>query len=130
MLSGPQLSVLRWMNSLYGRYCCSDISCVPLMTSCTTNTKRKIAVAWKNSCKLIRWPNRDHNQATPAAARPDRPDLRRYDKLIATIRNASNPSRSVMTRAWSMIPSILDNETESQNENPVYRGISDQSSRR
>src|SRR5205809_247075 len=31
-----------------------------------------------------------------------RPDLRRYDRLIATMRNASSPSRSVMTRACSM----------------------------
>jgi hypothetical protein len=28
-----------------------------------------------------------------------RPDLRRYDRLIATMRKASNPSRSVMTSA-------------------------------
>ena len=61
-----------------------------------------------------------------------RPDLRRYERLIATIRKASNPSRRVMTSAWSMTAAdlqISNNETESQDESPVYRGISDRSSR-
>jgi hypothetical protein len=31
-----------------------------------------------------------------------RPDLRRKERLIATIRNASRPSRHVMTNACSM----------------------------
>ena len=47
---------------------------------------------------------RDAAAATPmpqwtAEVSAARPDLRRYDKLIATMRNASNPSRSVMTSA-------------------------------
>ena len=45
------------------------------------------------------------DSATPhrtAEIRAPRPDLRRYARMMATIRKASNPSRSVMTKAWIM----------------------------
>src|SRR6478672_828461 len=57
-----------------------------------------------------------------------RPDLRRYDRLMATMRKASKPSRSVMTSAWSMGEVSPQSETKSQNEYSVYSGISDRSS--
>src|SRR5438132_1511201 len=59
-----------------------------------------------------------------------RPLLRRYARLMATIRKASSPSRRVMTNACSMLNvDALENETQSQNSISVYFGISDRSSR-
>src|SRR3954447_16268811 len=98
-LSGPHASVLLWRISLYGRYCCSDISCTPLITSCTTNTKRKMAVAWKNSARLTRWPNRDHSQATPPAARlPSAAPSTRFGVWCSCISSSavSTPSRLII----------------------------------
>src|SRR3954466_3874970 len=37
-----------------------------------------------------------------AAISGSRPDLRKYERLMATMRKASKPSRRVMTSAWSM----------------------------
>src|SRR4051812_32221303 len=51
-----------------------------------------------------------------ALASSRRPLLRRYARLMATIRKASSPSRRVMTNACNMTLGTLSlNETESQN---------------
>ena len=52
----PTASVLSCRISLNGSMSCSDISCTPRTTSCTTKTNRKIAVTWKKSPRLTRWP--------------------------------------------------------------------------
>src|SRR5258707_9221380 len=49
-----------------------------------------------------------------AGVKRARPDLRKYERLIATMRKASKPSRSVMTRAWKNAWSMkrVQNEIE------------------